>query len=409
MAILISDLRQKAPTPMLALAFETVMRTEPILNWLGFDAVSGDRVTYRRARGAATAAFFNADATMTDGTDESFDPLEAVIRPIGGHIQVPVIGGANASVNDHIKAKTRAVVWSFMNALINGNFPVGTIPAPWAAAYGALTLGPYFELTTRGGACVLRANVTNPAGPVTLQLKAYGDIAFGTASADVTADAGATARVLYSQNPNIWISCLPVGATFAAMATGTYDVAVAVTSTTNEFDGLLQLVTNTASMIAMPSAAAEAFDLEHLDLLLQQTRTGGRKVFLAAERTQRAFLAEMRALGGVTWTEVAGKKVPEYNGVPFLTSTYMPITRTYAGTANCGVVFCLDLDEGVRGLFRSANGSAEYDGRSFGGLRIRNLGEVITNAENELIRLTAHWSIAHLSLPGVTCIDGFTN
>jgi len=409
MAILISDLRQKAPTPMLALAFETVMRTEPILNWLGWDAVSGDRVPYRRSRGAATAAFFDPDGVMTDGTDESFDPLEAVIRPIGGHIQVPVIGGVNATISDHIKAKTRAVVWAFMNALINGSFPVGTIPAPWAAAYGVLTLGPYFELTTRGGACVLRANITNPGGPVTLQLKAYGDIAFGAASVNVFADAGATARVLVSQNPNVWLSCLPTGATFAAMATGTYDIAVAVTSTTNAFDGLLQLVTNTASMIAMPSAAAEAFDLEHLDLLLQQTRTGGRKVFLAAERTQRAFLAEMRGLGGVTWTEVAGRKVPEYQGVAFLTSTYMPIARTYVGTGNCGVVFCIDLDEGLRGVFRSANGSAEYDGKSYGGMRIRNLGEVITNAENELIRLTAHWSVEHLSLPGVTCIDGFTN
>lgn len=407
MAILISDLRQKAPTPMLALAFETVMRTEPMLSWLGWDAVSGDRVPYRRSRGAATAAFYNPDSTMTDGTDESFDPLEAVIRPIGGHIQVPVIGGANATVNDHIKAKTRAVVWTFMNAVINGTFPVGTIPAPWAAAYGALTLGPFYELTTRGGACVLRAVVVNGVS-VNVQLKAFGDIAFGTA-VNVTAGAGATAFTVYSQNPNVWLSCLPTGATFTAMASGTYDVAVAVTSTTNSFDGLLQLVTNTTSMIAMPSAAAEAFDLAHLDLLLQQTRTGGRKVFLAAERTQRSFLAEMRGLGGVTWTEIAGRKVPEYNGVPFLTSTYVPITRTYAGTGNCGVVFCIDVDEGLRGLFRSANGSAEYDGRSYGGLRIRNLGEVITNAENELIRLTAHWSIAHLNLPGVTCIDGFTN
>lgn len=413
MAVTLYDMRQKAPTPPLAMALETVMRTEPLLNEMLWDSTAMDRQPYRRARGAATVAHFNPDSTMTDGTDESFDEMTAYIRPIGGHIQMPVIGSNSGSLTDHIRAKTRAVVWQYMNTLINGGFGICTCAScavltdGVAGSTGSIVPGPYFDLSTRGSHITIKLVIVNGVS-FNASIRASGDTTYGTATGVIAAGADAT-YTLYSANPNYWVTMYADNSDLVALATGTYEYDVLITSTTNAFDGLIKLVTNTTSYVNTPTAAAEAFDLGHLDLLKQTVKTGGKRVFLMAERTERAFLAEMRGLGGVTYTEIASKQVPTYNGIPVLTSSYVPITRTYAGVATCAPIFLLDLEEGIRGLFRSGNGTAEYDGKSYAGLRVTNLGEVITNAENELIRLTAHWGVEHLNLPGAAMLDGITN
>lgn len=415
MAITMYDMRAKAPTAPLALALDTVIKTEPVLAELLWDAVAMDRQPYRRARGAATVAHFNPDSTMTDGTDESFDDLTAYIRPMGGHIQMPVLGSASGSLSDHIRAKTRAAVWQFMNSFINGGFGVATaancdaLTGGAAGATGSIIPGPYWDLSARGDHAIVKAVVVNGVS-VNINIKRAGDTAYGTASGVLALGGGDSNVVLHSANPIYWLDCYYDISDFTDRATGTYEFEVLITSSTNAFDGLIKLVTGTDSYVNTPTAATESFDLGHLDLLLQKCNTGGRKVFLTAERTQRAFLSEMRALGGVTWGEIAGRQVPTYNGIPMLTSSYSPITRVYAGSGSvCGVLFCIDLDEGIRGIFRSGNGSAEYDGKSYGGLRVVNLGEVITNAENELIRLSWHAGIEHLNLPGCVMMDGLTN
>lgn len=413
MAVTLFDLRQKAPTAPLALAFDTVIKTEPLLGEIGWDAVMLDRQPYRRARGAATVAHFSPDSTLTDGTDESFDEMTAYIRPMAGQIQVPVIGSASGSLADHVKAKTRAAVWQFMSSLINGGFAVATCASCaglTGAAYpaaGSLSPGPFWDLSTRGVHATAKVVVVNTVS-FELSIRKSGDTDYGTSTGVILAGADAVYE-LHSANPNYWISCSVDNSDLVGLATGTYEYDILITSSTNAFDGLIKLVTATTSYVDTPTAAAEAFDLGHLDLLLQKCNTGGRKVFLAAERTQRAFQAEMRGLGGVTYAEMSGRQVPAYNGIPFLTSTYVPITRTYAATGSCGVLFCIDVDEGLRGIFRSGNGSAEYDGKSYGGMRVVNLGEVISNAENELIRLSWHVGIEHLNLPGIVMMDGLTN
>lgn len=414
MAVTMYDMRQKAPTPPLALALETVIRTEPLLSQIGWDAVAMDSSVYRRARGAATAAHFNPDSTLADGTDETFDQLVARIRPIAGQIQVPVIGSASGSMADHIKAKTRAIVWQFMDSLINGGFGIATCASCTvltdgvAGSTGSLVPGPYWDLSTRGVHATIKLVIVNTVS-FNASLRASGDTTYGTATGVIAAGADAT-YTLASANPNLWMTMYADNSDLVALATGTYEYDVLITSTTNAFDGLIKLCTNTTSYLDTPSAANEAFDLGHLDLLLQACNTGGRRLFLMAARTERAFLAEMRGLGGVTYAEVAGRQIPTYNGVPVLTSSYMPITRVYAGSgATMAPIFCIDADEGLRGIFRSGNGSAEWDGKSWAGLRVANLGEVISTAENELIRLTAHWGIEHLNLPGICMLDGINN
>ena len=414
MAVTLYDMRQKAPTPPLAMALETVIRTEPLLAEMMWDAVPGDVQPYRRARGAATAAHFNPDSTLSDGTDETFDEMIARIRPIAGQIQVPVIGSASGSMADHIKAKTRAIVWQYMNSLINGGFGVATaadcdaLTGGAAGATGSIIPGPYWDLSTRGDSATVKAVVVNGVS-VNLSIRKSGDTGYGTASGVLALGGGDSNVVLHSANPNYWLDCYYDISDFTDRATATYEFDVLITSSTNAPDGLIKLVTATDSYINTPSAAAEAFDLSHLDLLLQACNTGGRRVFLMAARTERSFLAEMRGLGGVQYAEIAQRQVPTYQGVPVLTSTYVPITRTYALTGSCAPIFCVDLEEGLRGIFRSGNGSAAWDGKSYAGLRVTNLGEVISNAENELIRLTAHWGVEHLNLPGIVMLDGITN
>lgn len=414
MAVTLYDMRQKAPTTPLALALETVIRTEPLLAEMLWDSVPGSVQPYRRSRGAATAAHFDPDSTLTDGTDETFDQMTAYIRPIAGQIQVPVIGSASGSMADHIKAKTRAIVWQYMNSLINGGFGIMTCASCTvltdgvAGSTGSIVPGPYWDLSARGVVCTIKLVIVNTVS-FNASIRASGDTGYGTATGVIAAGADAT-YTLHSANPNYWVRMYADNSDLVALATGTYEYDLLITSTTNACDGLLKLCDATTSYIDTPSAANEAFDLSHLDLLLQACNTGGRRVFLMAARTERAFLAEMRGLGGVQYKEIAQRQVPTYNGVPVLTSSYMPITRVYAGSgATMTCIFCIDLDEGLRGIFRSGNGSTEWDGKSYAGLRVTNLGEVITNAENELIRLTAHWGVEHLNLPGIVMLDGINN
>jgi hypothetical protein len=129
-----------------------------------------------------------------------------------------------------------------------------------------------------------------------------------------------------------------------------------------------------------------------------------------AERTFRSMLAELRSLGGIGVAEAQGLGLAiPYRDALILSDHNSPITEASPNAAvnTCASIYCVDVEEGVNGLF-STDASGDYKGRTYGGLYIRSVGE-LEDSDHERTRLTWYASIVHKATPGLVRLSGITN
>lgn len=111
-------------------------------------------------------------------------------------------------------------------------------------------------------------------------------------------------------------------------------------------------------------AGGAALSFTYLDQVVARVKVGGMKALVMNENARFKFNALMRASGGVPMMEIAGGllQVPSFNGVPVLTSNYIPSTDPGYGE-NDTSVFCVSLDPMVTQLIIKTDtvGAEAYD------------------------------------------------
>jgi hypothetical protein len=100
-----------------------------------------------------------------------------------------------------------------------------------------------------------------------------------------------------------------------------------------EFDGLVKLIGSDATFAAQKLDQANAvLTLDMLDTLLHTVVAGDAQFIMTSGAGVRKIRSLLRALGGVTTIEVAGKHVDAFNGVPIFRNDFM-LTDYVGGTA----------------------------------------------------------------------------
>jgi len=153
------------------------------------------------------------------------------------------------------------------------------------------------------------------------------------------------------------------------------------TGASGEFDGLLNLCATGQYATTGTDGSSLSFEIldEMLDLVT--AKDGDVDFILMHARTIRSYKTLLRALGGVSMTEVyelpSGRNVPAYSGVPILRNDYIPIDQTKGTGTGCTTIFAGVFDDGdmKTGLLGLTSANAY-------GLHIVDVGEAETKDEH---------------------------
>lgn len=145
-----------------------------------------------------------------------------------------------------------------------------------------------------------------------------------------------------------------------------------VTGVTNdgEFDGLIKLIgSDSAFSTQKLDKANAALTLEMLDELVYAVTSGTAQFIMANGVAIRKIKSLLRALGGVTTMDVAGKQVEAYDGIPIFRNDFIPADFVGGTAGNQTHILAGTFDDGSR--TRGLAGIVPEGG----GLSMTSLGE----------------------------------
>lgn len=185
------------------------------------------------------------------------------------------------------------------------------------------------------------------------------------------------------------------------------DMLVNGTGSSNEFDGMLNLVSS--GQMATTGTNGKALDFDVLDELLDLVtdKDGEVDYFMMHARTLRSYMALLRGLGGASINEVvalpSGREVPGYRGVPIFRNDWTPVNQTKGSGSNQTTIFAGTLDDGSR-----MHGIAGLTAEQAAGIQVVPVGESETKDES-IIRIKWYSGLALFSEKGLAAADGITN
>lgn len=123
--------------------------------------------------------------------------------------------------------------------------------------------------------------------------------------------------------------------------------SVSGVTNTSEFDGLETLFAGSDFAGQVVAGADAALTFELLDAMLHKILQGDPAFIMAHSAGIRKIMALLRASGGVTYMEIAGRQVPMYNGVPLIRNDFL--TADTSATAGTQVsIYAGSFDDGSR-------------------------------------------------------------
>lgn len=185
------------------------------------------------------------------------------------------------------------------------------------------------------------------------------------------------------------------------------DMLVNGTGSSNEFDGMLNLVSS--GQMATTGTNGKALDFDVLDELLDLVtdKDGEVDYFMMHARTLRSYMALLRGLGGASINEVvalpSGREVPGYRGVPIFRNDWTPVNQTKGSGSNQTTIFAGTLDDGSR-----MHGIAGLTAEQAAGIQVVPVGESETKDES-ITRIKWYSGLALFSEKGLAAADGITN
>ena len=333
--------------PVFGAIFKGAFTKDKLLSVIPWARVQGKGHTYLREGPQVSANFIGSGGAITPAA-QTVLRVTANLQTIGASAQIP--GDVLRSLSDNfdqaqvqIAALSGALSRKLRTALVTGSYPTVTL-----ATYKGTAL--LQGITAYTGGAYLKPGVGSiyltyvGALSVTLKFRAVGDIAYGTAIA-VTADGNYT---LTSADGVQFIVCTCVVAELDDDVANDFG-DLTITSSSNEFDGLKQIVTNSVSMGTNGAALSLAKIREAVDAVDPEA---GQRVIALPSRVMRSYKALLDALGGTRADQIEMPNygiglVPQFeDGIPMLVCDYLPITETQGTTSgSCASLYVLSLAE----------------------------------------------------------------
>lgn len=358
-----------------------VATTDEMLAMLPFVPKPGESFIYNREKALASAEFVSPDHTSLTESASTFDRVIVPIRILASDVDVynfaeEQMGETNSQRGVQVIKKAKAAGRAIASKAISGGYVTGHTlsaqPASWGGAgIDAVTAGPWLDSGRHGPGNVRYTHVGT-----LWAFRAPGDVTYG---ANVAAASDGD-YVLPSSNPNKFI-VVTLDVSDAA-ADGVYTIEF--TSTTNEPDGLLKMLT-TGQTISAAGADGDALSFSVLDELIdEKVKVRERLAFVMNGRLKRKYFALVRALGGtdpvhVTVPGLTGP-VPSYRGIPILQNDNIPSTESKgtATTLSSVLLASFVAEEGFWAGCGSGALNVEADPRNVSvmGFRVRDVGDL---------------------------------
>lgn len=382
MALTMLEAAKMSRDPLMAGIFLAVATSDELLPMLSFEAHPGTSLSFVR-EGTLSAPTWKgrAHTSITEGTATE-DRVNVPFRTLLGDADVYLFAedqqsDGGSQVATQVGQKLKAVGREIADTAISGAYVTSATIANATVSPGlaidAVVAGPNQDSERWGQGDIKYTHATT-----TWQYRAPGDREYG-AGVVAAADGSFT---LTSDNPNKWITVtLDV-----SDATANGETNISFASTTEEPDGLLKQM-GTSQTIASTGAAGDALSFDKMDQLIDLVKTGGEnRVFLGPDSLRRKFNGLMRATGAASPESMilpgfTSKRVPMYQGIPFLRNDWIPKTESKGGATTLSSLLLVDLGpEGFRGI-AGGNGEGAFAagtpiGKRIMGLRVRSLGEL---------------------------------
>lgn len=304
-----SDIFAKLPMARMDGASKVYERegTEPSVDWIADGGAAPES-------GTAFRKVYTELATMANTVTESGPQRRYKWDP--AHLQ------------RYTSKVIKAQVYDYMDKIWNGSRAVGTLAAATITGIAVASVGPNVRLGTG------LIQLTVAGGPVkTLAWQAPGDTGVGASSADLNAVPAGTAVTLTSADGTAELRLTVEG---AALNVGSVEVSIAITTATNEFDGIRRLLPST--QLCDPTGVDGS--VLSLDFLRQARDLNEGTTQSMAWFSTRAGLRQFRKLldaSNITPEQIQlgtlGTR-PAFEGIPWLVSDNLPDNLTKgAGTA----------------------------------------------------------------------------
>lgn len=290
-------------------------------------------------------AFIDDSGVTSEESTGTLDQVDIHMRRIVGNMDIDdQANDAGDNVTGvHLAKKVKATWRRVQQTMITGNrvtsHTLSTTGAP-LTALSAFNYGPWLDSDRRGPGSIKYTH----SGQL-WQFRAPGDVAYGTA---VPATANGT-YVLKSWNESKWIQVTITVATATANGEG----MITFNTTTNEFEGLNEIV-EPARSIDPVAANGDPFSFALMDQMITNEKVRMNRAFLVNSSIEEKIYAAYRTMGGLEPRMVqvpgyGGGEVLSYRGVPVLVCDFIPSTETVGTTTNASSMYLasMDADEGL--------------------------------------------------------------
>jgi len=176
--------------------------------------------------------------------------------------------------------------------------------------------------------------------------------------------------------------------------------SVSGVTNTQEFDGLEVLLASSPFAGQVIAGADAGLTFELLDAMLHRILQGDPQFIMAHSAGVRKILSLLRASGGVTYMDVAGVQVPQYNGIPIIRNDFL--TADTSATAGTQVsIYAGSFDDGTR------TGGLSGIIPSVGGVQVQGVGPAEAG-DYDIWRVKMYGSFAIHSVLSVAALNKVT-
>lgn len=290
-------------------------------------------------------AFVDDSGVTTEESTGTLDQVDIPMRRIVGNMDIDdQANDAGDNVTGvHLAKKVKATWRQVQQTMITGNRVTShTLSAAGApmTALSAFNYGPWLDSDRRGPGSIKYTHVGQ-----LWQFRAPGDVAYGAA---VPATANGT-YTLKSWNESKWIQVTITAAT----ATANGETMISFATSTNQFEGLNEIV-EPARSIDPVAANGDPFSFALMDQMLTNEKVRMNRAFLVNSSIEEKIYAAYRTMGGLEPRMVqvpgyGGGEVLSYRGVPVLVCDFIPSNETVGSTTNASSMYLasMDADEGL--------------------------------------------------------------
>lgn len=359
MALTLYEAAQASQNPLQRGVNMAIATTDELLSQLMFVPKSGESFSYTREKDLGGEFDFIAPNGTVAESSASTEKVTVPMRIMAENVDVTDFAEQQQSEFNEQRAlqlrlKLKKLGRTMGQKLITGSYASSVAVSAAIAGITAYEAGPNQDSSRHGmGAIQFTA-------PDQFRYKSPADTRYGAA---VTVGAPGT-FVLKSNNVSETMTITRT----AALPAANLEVLVRITSSTQEWDGLLRLcggdvATGAGRTIEATGATGDPLTLELMDRMIDEfVKVRERRVFVMPPQLKSKFYALVRAIPGAreTVTTLPGVNgpVPTYRGIPILQSEWIPVNEAKgASGAVLTSMFLISLDPTL-GLWMGAGQKA---------------------------------------------------